>query len=191
MQSALLTHIKKNVTLSANEEEIVNGHVRILNIKKKAWLLTEGQICRNNYFVEKGCLRMYYITEKGTEQITQFAIENWWLADYMSLITQKPSLFFIQAVEDTQVIALDQHKQEELLQQVPGMERYFRLMMQRAYAAMQMRIKYIHDHSKEGVYHQFSGLFPDFVQRIPQYMLASYLGLTPEYLSEIRKKKQS
>ena len=189
MSSAFITHIKKFVPLSPDEEQIVNAHVRVLNIKKKAWLLTEGQICRSNYFVEKGCLRMYYLTDKGTEQITQFAIENWWLADYMSLTMQKPSPFFIQAIEDVQVVALDQHKQEELLQQVPKMERYFRLMMQRAYAAMQMRIKYIHDHSKEEVYHQFSGLFPDFVQRIPQYMLASYLGLTPEYLSEIRKKK--
>jgi CRP-like cAMP-binding protein len=132
---------------------------------------------------------MYYITDKGTEQITQFALENWWLADYMSLTMQKPSPFFIQAIEDAQIVALDQRKQEELLVQVPKMERYFRLMMQRGYAAMQTRVKYMHDYSKEEVYHQFSGLFPDFVQRVPQYMLASYLGLTPEYLSEIRKKK--
>jgi CRP/FNR family transcriptional regulator len=191
MTSALITHIKKNISVSTEEEQIINGHVRLISIKKKAWLLSEGDICHSNYFVEKGCLRMYYITDKGTEQITQFALENWWLADYMSLIMQKPSPFFIQAIEDAQVIALDHHKQEELLQQVPAMERYFRLMMQRAYAAMQMRIKYMHDFSKEEVYHQFSGLFPGFVQRIPQYMLASYLGLTPEYLSEIRKKKQA
>ena len=189
MPSALITHIKKFVPLTADEEEIVNAHVRVLNIKKKAWLLTEGQICRSNFFVETGCLRMYYITDKGTEQITQFALENWWLADYMGLIMQKPSPFFIQAIEDVQVVALDHHKQEELLQRVPKMERYFRLMMQRAYAAMQMRVKYLHDFSKEEAYLQFTGLFPGFVQRIPQYMLASYLGLTPEYLSEIRKKK--
>ncbi len=132
---------------------------------------------------------MFYITDKGTEQITQFAIENWWLADHMSLMMQKPSQFFIQAVEDTNLVALDYRRQEELLQQVPKMERYFRLMMQRGFAAMQMRIKYLHDFSKEDAYLQFSTLFPGFVQRVPQYMLASYLGLTPEYLSEIRKKK--
>jgi CRP/FNR family transcriptional regulator, anaerobic regulatory protein len=189
MSSPFISHIKNYVALTADEEQIVIGHVRVLSIKKKAWLLTEGQICRSSYFVEKGCLRMYYITDKGTEQITQFALENWWLADYMSLIMQKPSPFFIQAVEDAQVVALDQHKQEELLVLVPKMERYFRLMMQRGYAAMQTRVKYMHDYSKEEVYHQFSGHFPDFVQRVPQYMLASYLGLTPEYLSEIRKKK--
>jgi CRP/FNR family transcriptional regulator len=189
MTSALITHIKKSISVSPEDEQIINSHVRLISLKKKAWLLSEGDICHNNYFVEKGCLRMYYITDKATEQITQFALENWWLADYMSLIMQQPSPFFIQAIEDAQVIALDHHKQDELLRQVPAMERYFRLMMQRGYAAMQMRVKYMHDFSKEEVYHQFSGLFPGFVQRIPQYMLASYLGLTPEYLSEIRKKK--
>jgi len=189
MSSAFISHIKKHVALTGDEELLVNAHVRVLTIKKKAWLLTEGQICRSNFFVEKGCLRMYYITDKGTEQITQFALENWWLADYMSLTMQKPSPFFIQAVEDVQVVVLDQHKQEELLQQLPKMEHYFRVMMQRAYAAMQMRVKYLHDFSKEEAYLQFTSLFPGFVQRIPQYMLASYLGLTPEYLSEIRKKK--
>ncbi len=189
MQPAFISHVKKFVPLSAEEEQIVNAHVHVLNIKRKSWLLTEGQICRSNYFVENGCLRMYYITDRGTEQITQFALENWWLADFMSLTTQKPTPFFIQAIEDAQVVALDYHKQEELLKQMPKMERYFRLMMQRGYAAMQMRIKYLHDFSKEGAYLQFSTMFPEFVQRVPQYMLASYLGLTPEYLSEIRKRK--
>lgn len=189
MSSPLLLHISKFVSLTAEEEEIVTEHIRRSTIKKKAWLLSEGDICRSNYFVEKGCLRMYYITEKGTEQITQFALENWWLADNMSFLMQKPSPFFIQAIEDTQVIALDHSRQDELLQQVPKMERYFRLIMQRGFAAMQMRVKYLHDFSKEDAYLQFSSQFPDFVQRIPQYMLASYLGLTPEYLSEIRKKK--
>ncbi|PJJ83391.1 Crp/Fnr family transcriptional regulator [Mucilaginibacter auburnensis] len=186
---ALIAHIKKFIVLSSDEEHEIQKHFKIITLKKKAWLLTEGQICKSNYFVEKGCLRMYYITEKGTEQITQFALENWWLADHMSLMMQKPSPFFIQAVEDTHVATLDFAKQEELLQQVPKMERYFRLMMQRGFAAMQMRVKYLHDFSKEEAYMQFSASFPDFVQRVPQYMLASYLGLTPEYLSEIRKKK--
>lgn len=186
--SPFIAHIRNYIPLGDTQVEIINNVVKVSAFKKKDYLLTEGQICRSNYFVERGCLRMYYFTDKGNEQITQFALENWWLADYMSFTMQKPSPFFIQAIEDTQVVALDHFKQEELLKQVPGLERYFRLMMQRAYAAMQMRIKYLHDFSKEDAYHQFSTSFPGFVQRIPQYMLASYLGLTPEYLSEIRKK---
>lgn len=189
MSSPFITHIRNYISLTDEEEQLINARTRALALKKKTYLLSEGDICRSNYFVEKGCLRMYYLTDKGNEQITQFALENWWLTDQMSFLMQKPSPFFIQAIEDTQVIAIDHHKQDELLLQVPKMERYFRLMMQRAYAAMQMRIKYLHDFSKEGAYHQFSTSFPAFVQRIPQYMLASYLGLTPEYLSEIRKKK--
>jgi len=187
---ALLAHINKFTPLNADEQQVISGSFKNISVKKKAFLLSEGDVCRSSYFVEKGCLRMYYITEKGTEQITQFALENWWLTDHMSLMMQKPSLFFIQAVENAEVAMLDYNKQEELLQKVPKMERYFRLMMQRGYGAMQMRVKYLHDFSKEEAYLQFSTLFPDFVQRVPQYMLASYLGLTPEYLSEIRKKKQ-
>ncbi len=185
----LIAHINKFTPLNADERQVVSSSFKNISVKKKAFLLSEADICRSSYFVEKGCLRMYYITEKGTEQITQFALENWWLTDHMSLMMQKPSPFFIQAVEHAEVAVLDYNKQDELLQQVPKMERYFRLMMQRGYAAMQMRVKYLHDFSKEEAYLQFSTLFPDFVQRVPQYMLASYLGLTPEYLSEVRKKK--
>lgn len=131
---------------------------------------------------------MFYLTEKGTEQITHFALENWWLADYMSLSTQKPSSFYIQAIEASAIVSLDYRIQEELFSKLPQLERYFRIMMQRVYAAAQMRVKYLHDFSKEENYRQFITLFPAFAQRIPQYMLASYLGLTPEYLSEIRKR---
>ncbi len=132
---------------------------------------------------------MFFINNKGIEQTTQFALENWWIADYMSLTTQNNSHFYIQAVETSMVIAVEHHKQDELLKQIPQLEHYFMLMMQRAYAAAQMRVMYFHVYSKEENYRQFVSLFPDFVQRIPQYMLASYLGLTPEYVSELRKKQ--
>ena len=167
---------------------MINDAVKVSIVKKKAYLVTEGQICRSNYFVEQGCLRMYYINDKGNEQITQFALENWWLSDYMSFSMQSKAQFYIQAVENSEIIAISYDSQEELFEKLPQLERYFRMMMQRAYAASQMRFKYFYDYSKEENYRQFVALFPEFVQRIPQYMLASYLGLTPEYLSELRKK---
>ena len=184
-----INHIKKHVDLTTDEVEILSAIVTPKAFKKKEFLLKDGQICKANYFVESGLLRMYFINDKGIEQVTHFALENWWLSDYMSLIMQTPSKFDIQAIENSTIIAVEQHKQEELFKKLPQLERYFRIMTQRAYAASQMRVKYIHDYSKEESYRQFVSLFPSFTQRIPQYMLASYLGITPEYLSELRKKQ--
>ena len=134
---------------------------------------------------------MFFINDKGVEQTIQFALENWWLADYTSFSSQKPSDFFIQAVEKSEVLALDLLAQEEMLHRFPQIERYFRLVHQRAHAASQFRIKSLYSVSREELFHNFNKSYPEFVQRIPQYLLASFLGFTPEYLSEIRAKRIS
>ena len=189
MYQNFLTHLKKYISLNEEETALLLSGVKPITIKKKEFLIKEGQVCKGNYFVEQGLLRMFFINDKGVEQTTQFALENWWMADYMSLTKQTGSHFYIQAVETSTIIAIEHHKQDQLLAQLPQLERYFRLMMQRAYAAAQMRVKYFHVYSKEENYRQFVRLFPGFVQRIPQYMLASYLGFTPQFLSRIRAKK--
>ncbi|AFD08819.1 Crp/Fnr family transcriptional regulator [Solitalea canadensis] len=186
--STLLNHINRYVKLSEKEENLLLSLLKHQSLKKKAYLLTEGQICKANYFVAKGCLRNYLINDKGVKQITQFAIENWWITDYNSMVTQTPSGFFIQALENSEVIAIDYHVQEELFEKIPKLERYFRLVLERAYSASQMRIKFIFTQTGEERYHHFATSFPGFIQRVPQYMLASYLGFTPEFLSKIRAK---
>ncbi|MGN6567599.1 MAG: Crp/Fnr family transcriptional regulator [Flavipsychrobacter sp.] len=188
MQPHIIQHIAAYADLSDAEIQLLGNYLTSISVAKKEYLLKEGQICRNLYFVERGCLRMYFINDKGTEQTTQFAIENWWLADYMSYDRQQPSQFHIQAIEHSEVYTLDHKAQNELIASLPQIERYFRLMLQKAYAASQMRIKYLYELSREEGYRHFAANYPAFVQRIPQYMLASYLGFTPEYLSELRKK---
>jgi CRP/FNR family transcriptional regulator len=183
-----ISHLRQYIALTEDEIEILLDAIQLIVVKKKEFLLREGQICKSNYFVEKGCLRMFFINDKGVEQITQFALENWWMADHMSLIKQIPAQFYIQSLEESEIIALDYHKEADLFTKIPQLESYFRMMMQRVYAASQMRVKYFHDYSKEENYRHFIAKFPEFAQRIPQYMLASYLGLTPEYVSELRKK---
>jgi len=187
--NGLIAHIKNYISLDDKEPVPLSAYFKSTFVAKKDLLLKEGDICRHNYFVEKGCLRMYFVNDKGTEQITQFAIENWWIADYMSFDRETPSPFYIQAIENSEIISIDHLNQDKLLKEMPKMERYFRLVLQRAYAAHQLRIKFLYDLSKEESYQHFISSFPGFAQRIPQYMLASYLGFTPEYLSEIRKKK--
>jgi CRP-like cAMP-binding protein len=189
MSDNLRKHIEKFIRVDDNAYSKIRSYFNTGELRKKHNLLTEGKICTSNYFVIKGCLRLFFINEKGVEQTTQFAIENWWLADYTSFSAQKPSEYYIQTVEKSEILSIDFQSQEKLLKEFPSLERYFRLIHQRAHAAYQLRIKYLYSSSREELYHQFNQLYPDFVQRIPQYLMASYLGFTPEYLSEIRKKR--
>jgi CRP-like cAMP-binding protein len=141
------------------------------------------------YFVDKGCVMMYYINSKSASQIVQFAIEGWWITDYSSFINSSLSEYYIQTIEKSSIISIEFSQLESLLKEIPQLEKYFRIIAQRALAASQVRAKYLYEMSKEEFYVHFCTSFPEFVQRVPQYMIASYLGLTPEYVSEIRKKK--
>ncbi len=189
MGSALYKHINKFINLNKDEQEVLAPFLQPLSVKKKGFLLEEGQTCRANYFVVKGCLRLYFIDIKGAEQTTQFAIENWWITDLTSFLFQEHSEFYIQAAEPTDVIAIGNNQYEEMFHQLPKLERYFRLILQKNHQASQRRIKFLYSQTAEERYRNFNRLFPEFVQRVPQYMLASYLGFTPEFLSKIRAKK--
>ncbi|MBB4109740.1 Crp/Fnr family transcriptional regulator [Pedobacter zeae] len=181
--------MNKYIDLSNDEQEILAPLLQSFSVKKKAFLLTEGQTCRANYFVVKGCLRLYFIDIKGSEQTTQFAIENWWITDLTSFLFQQPTEFYIQAAEATEVISIAHHHYDEMFFKLPKLERYFRLILQKNHQASQRRIKFLYSQTAEERYSHFNSLFPEFVQRVPQYMLASYLGFTPEFLSKIRAKK--
>ncbi|MFB2118542.1 Crp/Fnr family transcriptional regulator [Parapedobacter sp. 2B3] len=168
-------------------DEIIS-YFKIEVVKKKENLLEEGQLCRHHYFVLEGLLRKFYINEKGTEQTTEFAIETWWITDNIAYEHKLPTEFYIQAVEKSRILYISQDNQEKLMKAFPEMERYFRFVYQRAYAAAQMRIKYLFSLSKEEFYFELLRKHPEFVQRVPQYLIASFLGFTPEYLSEIRRR---
>ncbi len=184
-------HIEKFVQISSDEFEEIKKYFDTKEVAKKENLLEEGQICRYHYFVLTGLLRKFYINEKGIEQTTEFAIETWWLTDNFAYERNVPTEFYIQAVENSVVLYITQEKQEKLLEKFPVMERYFRFIYQRAFAAAQKRIKFLFSFSKEEFNFQAVKNHPDFVQRVPQYLIASYLGFTPEYLSEIRKRLRS
>ena len=191
MATPLLQHMARFVNLQPDEQARILPYFQARQVEKKENLLEAGNVCKYHYFVEKGCLRLFFLSEKGVEQTTQFALENWWMSDYLAFQSQQVSEFSIQAVEKSQVLVLDWSSQEKLLDEVPQLERYFRLVYQRAYGAAQLRIKYLYEYSREELYHHFSSHYPEFIQRIPQYLLASFLGFTPEYLSQLRKRKRS
>lgn len=184
-------HLDKFIQI--NEEEFISifSYFQVVEVKKKENLMLEGDVCKFKYFVLQGCIRKFFLNEKGVEQTTEFAIENWWMADNFAYEQQVKSEFNIQAVEKSMIMMIDFQSQELLLEKHPIMEKYFRMVYQRAYAAAEKRIRYLYEMSKEEYYIHFSTLYPWFIQRIPQYLLASFLGLTPEYLSEIRAKLRS
>lgn len=184
-----IAHIRRYVELCDDEVLKLEKYLQPMELKRREYLFREGEVCKYNYFVEKGCLRMFFNNDKMIEQTTQFAIENWWLSDYFSFARQSPSEYAIQAVEKSVIVAIDYQQQDDLFVELPQMERYFRIMMQRALSASQLRVKMIYQLSKEEMYRHFNSSYPHFFQRVPQYMIASYLGLTPEYMSELRKKK--
>lgn len=189
MQNTLILHIEKFITLEPSDVDKLESCLEVSKVTKKEHVLKQGQICNTIYFVVKGCMRQYIINSKGSEQTLQFGIENWWITDYLSYHNHTPSNFYLQAVENSEVIAIDKNVLESLLIEIPNLERYFRIVTQKSFGAMQMRIKFLFTMSAEERYHHFNDHFPEFVQRVPQYILASYLDFSAEFMSKIRAGK--
>lgn len=189
MYPEIIAHIKRYVQLQPQEEQLICDMLIFKKYKKKEFLLEAGKVCRENYFVLKGCIRQYFVNKKLNEQIIAFGLENWWIADQDSLLNKQPATSYIQTVEACEVLLLTEQNRIALFKQVPAMETYFLIMMQKAFVASQRRIGFLFNMTDEERYRYFSKLNPGFMQRVPQYMLASYLGFTPQFLSRIRAKK--
>ncbi len=191
MSQIFKQHLQKFISVSDEEFESILESFKTITVSKKEILQQEGKLCRYQYFVLTGCLRKFLVNDKGVEVATEFALETWWLSENRAFEYQSEALFSIQAVENSEILTIDSLSMEKLYRDFPIMERYFRFVYQRAFAAYQMRIKYLYTMSKEDYFFHFYDSYPEFVQRVPQYLLASFLGLTPEYLSELRRKKRS
>ena len=187
MIQILHNHIKRYCVLTHESEEAIAASFKIERIPKKQMIVRAGSACSNNYFVASGCLRMFYIDDNGSEQTIQFALENWWMTDHDAFNKGRQASFSIQAVENCTLIAINKKDFDVLLFEHPVMEQYFRRVFERAYSASLFRMMFMRL-SKDESYRKFCERYPEFVQRIPQKLLASFLGFTPEYLSELRKK---
>ena len=183
----LIQHIQKITSNPAIDGEAILSFFETKAFKKKDILQEEDKRCLSYFFVVKGCLRLFFTDYNGTEQTQQFALENWWMTDLNAFRSGRNSGYAIQALEPTDVLAITPANYESLLAAFPVMEKYFRLVYERAYAASLLRIQMISRMPKDEFYELFQSKYPDFLQRIPQKILASFLGFTPEYLSELRK----
>jgi CRP-like cAMP-binding protein len=188
MYESFFQHFNKKVALNEEEEEIIKSYLMPKKLRKKQYLLQEGDPCKFIAFVERGALRAYSVDEKGNEHIIQFALEGWTISDLYSFLTGEPSTYNIDALEDVELVLINKSAHEELLQRVAKYETYTRLQVTGAYIAMQKRLTSIIGSTLEERYKNFNALYPDIVQRVPQHMIASYMGLQPETLSRIRRK---
>lgn len=183
--------LKSKVDVSEDDLSAIKNHLMPKKLRKKQYLLQEGDVCKNVAFVEKGALKSYKIDDNGTEHIVQFALEGWIISDLYSFLTGEPATYNIDALEDAELVLISKSAHEELLQKLPKYETYIRLQITGAYIALQKRLTSIISLPLEERYKNFLLLYPNIAQRVPQHMIASYMGLTPETLSRVRSRMSS
>ena len=182
-------HIEKVITLSSDERKVFQSLFEVDSIGRNQFLLREGQVCKYEYFTLNGCLRSFYIDENIIEHTTMFAIDGWWTGNLKSFLRGTPSEFSIQALENTKLIKIHKSKIEELYSRIPKFERYFRILLQNRLLATQDRVSNHLSSPASERYIQFIAKYPKIEQRVPLKYIASYLGITPTYLSRLRRKR--
>ena len=184
----LLNYIKRYISLTAEEEGLLLSKVRFRKYLKGQFVVQQGDVCTYENYVISGCLKSFHIDPNGQEHIVMFAIEDWWTGDLGSFITQSASSFNIQCLEPCELAQFAYPELEELYQQIPKLERFFRIIIQKAYVASQQRVVNNLSLPAKERYLQFLKQYPKIDQRVPQYMIASYLGITKEFLSKVRSQ---
>ena len=184
----LISTISRHLSLSAEEIEVFTSLLRSKSLANGEFLLREGDVCRYESFVVKGCLKTYYVDELGTEHIIDFSIEEWWADDLYSLLSQTPSRSNIKAIEATDLLQIGKAELELLYQKIPKFERFFRILFQNAYITQREQINLALSASAQERYLLFVKQKPYAEKRFSQKDIASYLGVTPQFLSALKKK---
>ncbi|WP_298537134.1 Crp/Fnr family transcriptional regulator [uncultured Algibacter sp.] len=183
----LLEYIKNYVSLTTQEEAFLLSKVSYRKYLRGQYIVQQGDICKHECFVISGCTKMFHVDETGQEHILMFSIEDWWTSDMGSFITQTPADFNVMCLEPTELVMFSYDIIEELYLEIPKLERFFRQIIEKAFVASQKRIVRNFSLSAKDRYVYFKTQYPLIEKRIPQYMVASYLGITKEFLSKIKK----
>lgn len=189
MTNKIAEYIEKFVKLTEEESQIFSSYFKEVKIKKRQFIVQPNFTARHRHYVLKGAFRSYVVGDDGQEHTITFAIDDWWITDYNSYIFQQPATMFVVALEDSIIIQIDYDNEQELKQLSPKFEKFFRIMAERGLASQQRRIISNLTQTAEERYDNFVSKYPQIVQRVPQYALASYLGMTTEFLSRIRNKR--
>ena len=183
----LIDYFNNFLPLDEDEESVVEGVFKERSVKRRQFILQEGDVCKHNTFVVEGCFKMYMADSNGKEHNLQFAIENWWIGDIGSFHSEKPSKLYIEAIENSIILQCNKEDQLKLFVDYPKFNRIFRVLAENAMVGLQNRILQNISSTAEERYLEFSKKYPQLFNRISNVQIASYLGVTPEFLSTIRK----
>jgi CRP-like cAMP-binding protein len=186
---SILENIAKHISLNEEEAAYFTSLLKYKEIRKKDFLLKEGQSCKAISYVDSGALRAFYLDKEGKESTIMFAIHDWWITDMYCFIMEQPAMQNIVAIKDSCVLQLKKSDLEKLYVDVPKFERFFRIIMQNSYIREQLRVLQSLSLSAEERYNIFINKYPQLLPHVPQKQIASYLGVTPEFLSIVRKNK--
>lgn len=181
----ILQNIARYINLTAEEKQYFTSLLQTKELKKKQLLLENGEICKYSAFTVSGCLRGYTVDENGLEHVLNFAPPGWWMADMYSLISQKPGTLNIEAIEKTDMLLLSKAKQDLLYQEVPKFERFFRIITENSLVAYQQRLMDNLSLPAEDRYNNFCKRYPTLIHTLPKKDIATYIGVTPEFLSRM------
>ena len=184
----ILENISKHISLTPQEQELFLSKTETHHYKAKTILLNEGEVCKNSYFVNTGVLRSFNINDNIVEHVMSFACQGWWISDMYSLISQKPGNLFIEVIEDAEVVVISKENQEQLYNDIPKLERFFRILTENALVANQQRIMDNLSLSAEERFEKFSEKYPSLMQKVPQKQIASFIGITPEFFSKMKAR---
>lgn len=186
--SNLKTYLTSNLDIDKDDILSIVENCTIKKVDKDQFLLRENEHCKHTFFVEKGLLRQYSIDEKGKEHILSFGPENWFVTDRESAYFNQPSAYYIQALEDSQVVVVDEDFIQLLSKKIPSFAAFNNKLLHNHIRHLQKRINLLLSASSEERYLEFIAMYPDILLRVPQAMVASYLGIAPESLSRVRKE---
>jgi CRP-like cAMP-binding protein len=189
MHSLILANVAKHISLNDGEKISFTSRLKQIPVAKKEILLKEGHSCRNIYFVNSGTVRAYYTDRQDKETTIMFGVPDWWITDMYSFLNQVPAIMCIDALEHSEVLELSKQDMDSLYVDVPKFERFFRIIIQNAYVREQVRVIQNLSMTAEERYDIFVKKYPQIVQRVTLKQIASYLGITPEFLSTIRARK--
>ena len=187
----LIDHVSKKISLTGDEMNEFVSHFKVTRIKKRQFIIQPDFIPKYRNYVVQGAFRAYVIAEEGEEHTVQFAIEDWWISDYNAYILQQPASMFVMALEDSIILQIDYESEQHLKAASHQYETFFRIMAESSVAAMQRRIISNLTKTAEERYREFEEKYPSIARRVPQYALASFLGMTTQYLSKLRNIRVS
>ncbi|MAX70156.1 MAG: hypothetical protein CMC76_03510 [Flavobacteriaceae bacterium] len=191
MRKIISEHIKNYINPTEKDLQVFTSHLNEISVDKKKFLLRPGTFVKYEYFVIKGCLKAYYLDDKGNRHIIQFAVENWWIGDFDAFYNNVPSRLHIEAIENSQLLSINYDCLKKIYEEAPIFERYFRILVTNAFISQRKRILSSLEKNAQQRYIEFCNTYPNIEDRVPNYDIANYLGVSAESLSRVRRNLKS